>query len=118
MSEVSKVSKVSEAEKVVLLEKKVEELEKKIDRVFLTVYNLLGGLFNQESQSDIIDWHLDILFGKECKPLEKEKLPTTRQGDNNEKRLKELEQKVADFLFPNVNKDTIRYMEEKEESLS
>ena len=99
------------------LEKKVEEQEKTIQ--FLTskmegvsdlLYQFVGGLFCQKTQSSIINMHLNCLYSEEIKQGEREKLkeedadinswPTTRQGDSNEKRIEALEaqiKKLTDF---------------------
>jgi hypothetical protein len=86
-----------------LLEKKVEEqdakikkLEEKLDGVHSVVYQLLGGLFNQCEQNNILEKHLSNLFNEtlpQCS-METSKWgiwPTTRQGDNNERRIERLE---------------------------
>lgn len=86
-----------------LLEKKVEEqaatikaMEKKVDGLQHVVYQLLGGLFNQQTQQGILDSHLSILFNNinqdnEDIDPEENNWPTTRQGDENEKRIEALE---------------------------
>jgi hypothetical protein len=92
-----------------LLKNKVEEQEKTIQ--FLTakmegvsdlLYQFVGGLFSQRTQSSIINMHLNCLYSAEIQQGEREKLeleekeinicwPTTRQGDSNEKRINALE---------------------------
>jgi len=103
-----------------LLKNKVEEQEKTIQ--FLTskmegvsdlLYQFVGGLFCQRTQSSIINMHLNCLYDAEIQQGKREKLefeekeeaeingwPTTRQGDSNEKRIEELEaqiKKLTDF---------------------
>ena len=86
-----------------LLEKKVEdqdakikELERKLEGVHTVVYQLLGGLFNQREQGMVLDNHLSYLFPGEINTKEKNTSkwdiwPTTRQGDENERRIERLE---------------------------
>jgi hypothetical protein len=87
-----------------LLEKKVEDqdakikaLERKLEGVHTVVYQLLGGLFNQREQGMILDNHLSYLFPKEICQSEVSDTskwdiwPTTRQGDENERRIERLE---------------------------
>uniref|UniRef100_A0A6C0ARG7 Uncharacterized protein n=1 Tax=viral metagenome TaxID=1070528 RepID=A0A6C0ARG7_9ZZZZ len=72
-----------------------------ITRLQDTVYQLLGGLFNQEKQSETIAMHLAVLKGDQ--ELERPQddpdyytiWPTTRQGDALEKSMAELEKKFA-----------------------
>jgi hypothetical protein len=102
-----------------------------IERNTKTIYHLLGGLFNQQTQTRILNLYTDGLFGKgadasegaateveaagasdddeddaseadddeddasesEDDDYEKEKWPTTRQGDEHEERLKEMEER-------------------------
>jgi len=91
------------------LEKKVEEqaktikvLEDKVQGIHNVVYNLLGGLFNQETQRATLTNYLRELF-----PSIEEKIsyenpdtsewatwPTTRQGDDNERRIFDLEEQM------------------------
>jgi cell division protein FtsB len=106
------------------MQKRIEDLTKQLkeqkeqnERFDTIVYQLLGGLFNQESQGNVLKVHMNILNPSEF-PLQKDfdfkKLrdesssPTTRQGDELEakfakqrkkykklkKRLKKLEAQV------------------------
>ena len=95
-----------------LLKNKVEEQEKTIQ--FLTskmegvsdlLYQFVGGLFSQRTQSSIINMHLNCLYSAEIQQEETEKAtrgeneeiniwPTTRQGDSNEKRINALEAQI------------------------
>ena len=95
-----------------LLKNKVEEQEKTIQ--FLTskmegvsdlLYQFVGGLFSQRTQSSIINMHLNCLYSAEIEQGEREKAtetesienncwPTTRQGDSNEKRINALEAQI------------------------
>ena len=80
---------------------RVKDLETQIENVRETVHQLLGGLFNQETQTDILNQHVDRLFGRTTyvenivdtipNPNMWDIWPTTRQGDFNEKRIEKLE---------------------------
>ena len=74
-------------------------LEKKINAIEEVVYQLIGGLFNQEKQSNVIDNHLAYLTGKEVpysSTIGDESIfPTTRQGDANEEEIRLLKQQVS-----------------------
>ena len=74
----------------------------KIERSNGIISQLIGGLFNQKTQSCSMNWLLDFLEGentypqKQCNhsPEECSIWPTTRQGDENEKRLLKLEETI------------------------
>jgi hypothetical protein len=85
---------------------KIDSLEKKLEGVENVVYQLLGGLFNQETQSSILDSHLCCLRGNEHSgkinkdatsgEINEETIwPTTRQGDRNEEEIRILKQQVS-----------------------
>ena len=77
---------------------KIGSLEKKLDGVENVVYQLLGGLFNQSTQSNMIDSHLSCLRGSEYlgDEIDEDKIwPTTRQGDKNEEEIRLLKQQVS-----------------------
>lgn len=91
------------------LENKVEEqaatikaMEEKLDGVQRVVYQLLGGLFNQDSQGGTLSNHLNMLF-KNDNQAEEEDIskwtiwPTTRQGDENADRIAALEAQIKDL---------------------
>ena len=78
----------------------VDPLEKKINAIEGVVYQLLGGLFNQRTQSSIIDNHLAYLNGSNPSSSGNQDeyespFPTTRQGDANEFEIQLLKQQVA-----------------------
>ena len=80
----------------------IKELSEKLDSVHHVVYQLLGGLFNQKTQEGILDAHLKILFDSSYSSCEELKdtskwsiWPTTRQGDDCEKRIEELEKMLG-----------------------
>jgi hypothetical protein len=71
--------------------------EKSIEAIRMQVYQILGGIYNQNSQKSVLQYNIDMLYGKE--PTEKiafheDKWPTTRQGDDHESRIDALEQFV------------------------
>lgn len=78
------------------------------------IYQLLGGLFSQGNQSYILDDYLSYLFDGEHKPVPEDEdiLPTTRQCDKLERRVKELndtyERKLAaiEKRFENIERGT------------
>jgi hypothetical protein len=79
-------------------ESKINSLEKKLDGVENVVYQLLGGLFNQETQSNMIDLHQCCLRGSEYQgEIDKDTSiwPTTRQGDQHEEEIRLLKQQVS-----------------------
>lgn len=87
--------------------KKIEDLERKLEGVHQVVYQLLGGLYCQSSQHDILKTHINVLFGKEDKyPMCDNSpwgiWPTTRQGDECERRIEALE----NALRGNEDQDT------------
>jgi hypothetical protein len=96
-----------QAEKLKEQEEKINDLSKKLDSVNQIVYQLLGGLFNQSSQCETLRQHIDVLYTGEVQPRtrhddpddsEWEHWPTTRQGDDSERRIKALEQTVREML--------------------
>ena len=96
-------------------ESKIDSLEKKLDGVGNVVYQLLGGLFNQETQSGMLNSHLCCLRGSEYSDEFYEDTsiwPTTRQGDKHEEEIKLLKQQVSRLedtvaLLVNVIKNQI-----------
>lgn len=76
---------------------KIDSLEQKINRVDNAVYQLIGGLFNQKTQSDMIDLHLCGLSGVKYRgKIDQDTIwPTTRQGDQHEEEIKLLKQQVS-----------------------
>jgi hypothetical protein len=92
------------------LEKTIEEqastikkLEAKLESVVYQVYTLLGGLYNQQTQSGTLNLNCDILFSEKQNSYENDTSiwtywPTTRQGDSNEERIEKLEQQLNSIL--------------------
>ena len=90
-----------QAEEIKILERKLEGLNQ-------VVYQLIGGLYNQSEQSSIIKKHLEILLCDETHtPYYGDEskwgiYPTTRQGDECERRIEELE-KICARLDTNLH---------------
>ena len=96
------------------LTEQLKEQKEQAERIETTVYQLLGGLFNQNSQRNILRYNISYLIPSALKDFDLEKIseedmwPTTRQGDELEakfakqrkkykklkKRLKKLEAQV------------------------
>ena len=84
------------------LENKIYEQDKTIQRLTDEIHNirsvvaqLVGGLFCYKEQRGIIEQHLDILYNDTTPEIKCQgkwsDFPTTRQGDENEKRIEKLE---------------------------
>jgi hypothetical protein len=89
--------------------KKIDELEEKIQGTYGVVYQLIGGLFSQKEQKGILQLHADVLDGNETNlnfhdESKWKNWPTTRQGDDCERRLGALEEK-----FNNLANDLTDY---------
>jgi chaperonin cofactor prefoldin len=109
-------------ERCTFLEKKVANLEEKLEGARNVIYQLLGGLFHQERQSGILDLHMDVLYPERRRQDadtdadaagdipdvddddEANVFPTTRQGDALERRIFELEKRLASMLQDKENK--------------
>jgi hypothetical protein len=80
-------------------EQRIDGLENKLGRVQETVYQLLGGLFNQSTQCAILHTHISLLNGHDNdneEQINPELLyPTTRQGDHHEAEIQLLKHQVA-----------------------
>jgi hypothetical protein len=89
---------------------KIKELERKLEVTHDVVYQLVGGLFCHEKQKGILDLHLDILFGREYNNNFEDTSkwtiwPTTRQGDECEKRIRVLEKLISDLRKSDSDED-------------
>ena len=82
----------------------IDNLTKKLERTDSIVYQLLGGLFNKSTQSEALGYHLEILGenlgynGMNCDTSKWGSWPTTRQGDECEKKITELEHIIGDMM--------------------
>jgi hypothetical protein len=103
----------------------IEKLEEKLERVHSVVYQLLGGLYCHEKQSQSLDGNIDVLFNTQTATEEVPDTsewggyPTTRQGDECERRLAVLEEELA-ALRLDAESDELEEEEEddEEDSLS
>jgi hypothetical protein len=82
---------------------KIQELEKKMDNMNEVIRQFVGGLYCQRTQQGILENFLRVLDGEgfSSKPLPEDthnwsQWPTTRQGDDCEKRISELEVYMRD----------------------
>ena len=80
-------------------EAKIDKMSKKLDGVYTVVYQLLGGLYCQRTQMGTLENHLvelglERVFNDVNDENRWSSWPTTRQGDENEHRLDELEKTV------------------------
>lgn len=101
----------------------IKKLESKLDGLHSVVYQLIGGLFNQGNQREIIEEHTKCLFPETTQEYtqdassEKNKwtiYPTTRQGDECERRVEALEQQIRDMLKYDFHEPSEHYEEEVE----
>ncbi len=82
----------------------IKKLENKLEGLHSVVYQLIGGLFNHETQAGIIEEHLGVMGFNNYASINKDTskwniYPTTRQGDENEMRINYLEQQVKSMLI-------------------
>ena len=76
-----------DAEDLAELKKVVAQEKKQQCNIQKIVYQLLGGLFNQEKQTRILNNHINVLFDNNTSDttmIGENIFPTTRQGDENE----------------------------------
>ena len=86
------------------LREMMEHQERKLERAIFAIYQLHGGLYNSNTQSDILAKRNALLFGRPFPmPPPKEEADrenpsvTTRQGDNHELRIQQLEQTIKNL---------------------
>ena len=103
----------------------IKRLEAKLDGVHQSVYQLIGGLFNQGNQRDILEEHINCLFPDAKNEYTEDALPeknkwtiypTTRQGDECESRIEALEQQIQDMLKFDFNERTQHYEDHYDEA--
>lgn len=99
-------------------EKQIQKLEDKLEDIETVVRQIIGGIYNHETQSGAIDNHMDTIFNvvkdgySYANTSKWNSWPTTRQGDENEKRIKLLEKVVCDiynvtpYLFNGEDNET------------
>ena len=105
---------------------KIQKLEEKIDNMDSVIKQLIGGLFCQSTQEGILDTHLEVLDGADLSsktlPENTHKWthwPTTRQGDECEKKISALEDYLRDitrFEYPRQLGITPRFNCEEQDS--
>ena len=114
-----------------LLEERVSKQEEiieyqatKIEKIESVVYQLLGGLFNHTTQDHFLEKHLTALLDNNevcwsptnCKTKSKwSHYPTTRQGDDSEIRIQELEKELKQVKRFVVFHDEYKYRDEDED---
>jgi hypothetical protein len=110
------------AENLRLLEEKVAEQNKTIENQKLVITQLLGGLYNHSTQNEKLEFDLSILNGKEYindnKNIQDNFWPTTRQGDEHEDKIRDLENKVdfilADMLYEHLHGQQLQGVKEED----
>jgi uncharacterized coiled-coil DUF342 family protein len=96
-------------DKVELMESVIKEQSSKLDKYNEVFYYLLGGLFNSTTQRKTFSNYMETIFDdlSEGEKMHYENvtnnskwgdLPTTRQGDENEQRIEQLEAKLNAIL--------------------
>ena len=108
----------AQAEEIKNLKETIERQEKTIDGLQKVVYQLIGGLYCQRTQSDIIHLYLDVLYGREPsdKPVKSSIWPTTRQGDENRDRIEKLEHFIEHHILPETTTQLCDYKDNDETS--
>lgn len=93
-----------QAEKLKEQEETIKILDNKLENVRGVISQLLSGLFNHKSQYEVLKTYNDNLF-LGLNEIEEpdyysnwENCPTTRQGDDSERRIEALEQTVREML--------------------
>jgi len=85
-------------------EKMIQELSKSLDGVRAVVYQLVGGVYCQSTQGDMFNAHFKLLYPEweyhqysECTHTTSKwtNWPTTRQGDECERRIEALEKMLS-----------------------
>jgi hypothetical protein len=94
--------KMKEYEEIIQeLKNKNQQLETDVYNLQEVVHQLIGGLFNPNTQGHVMNQQLNILFSEEYSKLSEKNensFPTTRQGDENQERIQQLEEKVNSLL--------------------
>uniref|UniRef100_A0A6C0EUZ1 Uncharacterized protein n=1 Tax=viral metagenome TaxID=1070528 RepID=A0A6C0EUZ1_9ZZZZ len=107
------------------LENKIEEqqetiaaLEQKLEGVHQVVYQLLGGVFNQTTQAATLSTYLNELFPSVVLPPNEEEdishwnaWPTTRQGDECERRIAAIEKQMHSMMTSTKQPDVVSHEE-------
>lgn len=92
--------------------KKIRNLEEKIENMDSVIRQFIGGLFCHDSQKGIAETHRDVLDGNafviKSRPENTHKwdcFPTTRQGDETEKRVEILEKIMFEMQVDSLKKN-------------
>ena len=116
-----------QADKLKAQEETINNLSEKLENVHQVVYQLLGGLFNQETQSNSLQHHIDVLYSEKRIRRSRfqepdfskwENYPTTRQGDDSERRIEALEQQVKSMLIFDYPEAVFTPQEDDDNSIS
>jgi hypothetical protein len=113
---------IDQSEKLSQQAEIIQSLKSELKGVQQVVYQLLGGLFCQSSQRGILEHHVDLLFSEservksrfdDSEPDNSKwtNWPTTRQGDEAERRIEALEAQV----YALTNFDPAVFEDEEEE---
>jgi len=107
-----------DADDLAELKKVVAQEKKKQHKIQEVVYQLLGGMFNQETQSKVLKHHVNLLMGNEmvgsCS-LDENIMPTTRQGDENTREIANLSQVVSDLQIK--EKENVKTIQKQQEQI-
>ncbi len=95
----------SKSYEIRMLKDTIETLTKKLDGIHDVVYQLVGGLYCQKTQSGMLDFHLSNLGFEQCNNAATQYdthpsgiQPTTRQGDENRERIEKIEETIKTML--------------------
>lgn len=95
---------VDQAKNMEKQDETIRLLSEKLEGLHQVVYQLLLRLYNQETQAGILNVNFAIMYPDDdnelidCKNTSVwQDSPTTRQGDNNEKRIEELEKEIQNM---------------------
>lgn len=97
-------------------EERIKHLDSKIEGLDSVIRQLIGGLFCQKTQCGIAELHHRVLNsdGLSNEPLQEDThkwtfLPTTRQGDESEMRIAELEKRLNSLVSDLDTYNVLRY---------
>lgn len=111
---------MKQADDIKNLKETIENQEKIIQGLHNVVYQLIGGLYCQSTQAGMIDIHLSQLNirSRESSILNDTHpfgiWPTTRQGDDNSKRLDRIEHYIEHHILPEAKKNYYHDIEDDE----
>lgn len=95
---------VNQAKNIEKQDETIRLLSEKLEGLHQVVYQLLLRLYNQETQAGILNVNFSIMYPQDDnEPIDYKNtsiwqdFPTTRQGDNNEKRIEELEKEIQNM---------------------